>query len=1116
MHRLMINRSVLLALATCLLVPALLFAQNDNGGGGGGNGNGGGGRPDFGGRGGGFRGRGGRGGFRQRFGMPGMPGSETPNPNAPPTANPTDANPGAAKPGDAQKKPDDKPTVPKVETGPPPVIRPPAYDNPALYRDQRLTVDDKRMVRSFNFQDAPWQFVLEELARISGMSLDWQQLPGDSLNLRTNVDHTVVQARDIINEHLLARGYSILVDPKTATMSVVNLDTVNTALVPRVAPEDLARLQPHELVKVSFRLDWMLADQAAIEFKSVLSPKARLLALKTTNRLEAVDAVENLRQLAEILDEEQGQGGGDRLVKEFDLRYTRAPEVLEQLQAFLGVKKDATATANPQEAQRQMFMQQRMAMQQMMMGQSPGQPATAAPPRAEIRLMANQRRNTILVNAPPDQMAIIKQTIYKLDVPPDRSPQAGSGQSMQVYRLATADPEVVVNFLDAVGDLDPQTKLDVDKKNRAVVAFANAHDQKQIAALVKNLDGSDRKLKVIQLHGLDASLVAGTLRTLLAGDEQTKTNDNNSNNFAFPFGFGRRGGGGRGFGWSNPTPATNTEEVVTGKFRVDADAANNRLILWANKIELEQVEACLAELGEIASPKSRTSDNVRVLDFGNGGDEQQFLERLRRVWPALGKDGTKLIIDVPEKKAGKDEDKQQGTMEPQKEQPAPKESPKPAAAPTKSAVSRGADAPSGSGPRAENSAARNAIPVHLAALTRTTPPADRVLADAGTAREANATATETTPAPQRFMRRRRAASPVPLPTAAPAAAAAPSAATDNASPAAADKPASNDPVYITRSPDGKLIIASRNSEALDALEKLAARIGPPRKDYSVFTLHYATAASVRFNLEEFFATERTGEYRRSDSSGSSGGTVSPGLSQRRPLRFLDDMQTNSILVQGASGDQLRQIGDLIDMYDRPEQPNSKASRMTKIFPIVHSRAALIAETLKDVFRDLLSANDKALEGSNGGGRSSQGRPMRSFLDAAEDEARINQGRFKGQLSLGVDETSNRLIVSCPESLMRNIEKIIEDLDKAAAPVETTFQVLRIDRNIDASVVQKKLMEMLKKPGTASDLQSPNGQASPQQQQQQGPQRQRGGNGGGGGGGRGRGGQMPAESTTSNN
>ena len=170
---------------------------------------------------------------------------------------------------------------------------------------------------------------------------------------------------------------------------------------------------------------------------------------------------------------------------------------------------------------------------------------------------------------------------------------------------------------------------------------------------MKNLDGTDRKLKVIQLHGLDASLVAGTLRGLLAGDDQSKADNNNSNSSDHfgPFGFGPRRG--RGFGWSGPTPTPAKEETSTGKFRVDADAANNRLILWANKIEIEQVEACLTELGEIA-PRERGRESVRFLDLGNGGEEQRFLERLRLVWPALSKEGSKLIIDVPSKQPDED------------------------------------------------------------------------------------------------------------------------------------------------------------------------------------------------------------------------------------------------------------------------------------------------------------------------------------------------------------------------------------------------------------------------------------------------------------------------------
>ena len=57
----------------------------------------------------------------------------------------------------------------------------------------------------------PGPDVLDWLATVSGMSLDWQELPGDYLNLITQRSYTVEEARDLINRHLLARGYTLLV-----------------------------------------------------------------------------------------------------------------------------------------------------------------------------------------------------------------------------------------------------------------------------------------------------------------------------------------------------------------------------------------------------------------------------------------------------------------------------------------------------------------------------------------------------------------------------------------------------------------------------------------------------------------------------------------------------------------------------------------------------------------------------------------------------------------------------------------------------------------------------------------------------------------------------------------
>jgi len=1073
MPRSLVKRILFLFLAVSLAAPELLVAQGGPGGGG------------FG------RGR------RGRF--PGMGGIPPVIPATPPANN-------AEKP--AEPKKDDKPAEPKKDEGPAPITRPQAPDNSASLAEQKMTIDSKRGV-SFNFQEAPWTFVVEELARVSGTNLDWTQLPGDSLNLRSNKKYTVAEARDLVNEHLMARGYAILFDAKNQTMTVVNMDTLNTALVPRVQPEDLEALPAHDLVKVSFRLDWLMAKDAVEEFKQVLSPKAKLLPLKTTNRLEAIDLAVNLKQLYNLLDEEQGRRSMDRLVQEFDLRFTRAPEVVEQLELFLGLKKPGQpgqdAGGNPM----QQMMMQRMAMMAAQNGQPGQQPqanAMQAPP--EIHLMADTRRNKVIANAPPDKMGIIKAAIWKIDAPSGRDGLTDNAQPMQVYHLATLDPEMAVAFLQSVVDLDPQTKLEPDKKNKSVIAFASPKDQKVIAAMVKNLDGADRSLKVIQLRKLDADMVAGTLRLTMVGEDKN-ANNNNNNGYG-----GRRYGGWFGFGMQNQTEDTNNQT----KFRVEADVVENRLIVWANTIELDLVNRCLAELGEIPR-RDRGTETVRVLDAGQGDDEQAFLERLRRVWPALGKNGNKLIIDVPKPKKPQEEDSKpdQGVQ-------------KPAGTPSAS----NADG------NVHNSSVSTAEPiaapvVRLADFKRPAAVDDKSLADASTKEDASAKETDKAPkavaseADKTTKAIASEADKTTKPNSAPADSDVPPVMNrrhrlleklrdSQTPPATGEKDAKTEdpsnqgaPIIITRGANGKLVITSKDTQALDAIEEMMGRIAPPKKDYAVYYLKHADSQSVKYNLDDFFQVEKkensNDRARRwwwdDDSSNKTDDT--PKLSRRKPLRFIDDPQTNSILVQGGTPDQLRQIEDLINMYDNPKNTSTRPARVTQIFHIAHNKASVIAEQIKDTYKDLLSSKDKAMESFNqtkAQGKSG-GRGYISYdFGEHDDDGKMSNSRFSGALSMGIDDSTNTLVVSCAtQNMMLNVQQLIKELDKSAVPAAQSFTVLQINRSIDANNLTKKLSDILKKP-TAT--QTPGQQPGQNQPQQQGRRGGRGGNRGGNDGGGGEG------------
>ncbi len=72
------------------------------------------------------------------------------------------------------------------------------------------------------------------------------------------------------------------------------------------------------------------------------------------------------------------------------------------------------------------------------------------------------------------------------------------------------------------------------------------------------------------------------------------------------------------------------------------------------------------------------------------------------------------------------------------------------------------------------------------------------------------------------------------------------------------------PVQIAVGPDGRLVISSQDTAALDLLEELFAQLAPPRKDFKIFTLKYASAFWIRVNSQDYFKEELedTGQRRR--------------------------------------------------------------------------------------------------------------------------------------------------------------------------------------------------------------------------------------------------------------
>ena len=508
-----------------------------------------------------------------------------------------------------------------------------------------------------------------------------------------------------------------------------------------------------------------------------------------------------------------------------------------------------------------------------------------------------------------------------------------------------------------------------------------------VQSLVEKLDGSPRNFEVIALRRLRADEVAGSIQFMLSPEEKKETQ---RSRWSYYDSYG-----------SNSQETTRKDERP---FRVDADVENNRLLVWANEVELAEVQGLLAKMGEIPSDQTNP-ESTRTLEFGSPEEADRMLKQLRQLWPNVAPN--ELL--TPEA--------------------APATVPKPKT-PVKVET-----------PPSDASHRSRRTPARFSQL-------ETVLAD-----EEDEAPTE--PQPRRH----------PLAEDEPAIAEAPSENLPTATTAGIP------PIAMYRLPDGRVIIGSADTRALDQLELLVRDLRPKNPDFQVFHLKNSNtwAYGLELNLKDFFETEED-DKTILDWYGdvvSTKDKTPSRLSKRRKLKIISDAESRTILVQNATAEQLATIEKLIEVYDLPESNDPRAIRVTRIFGLKYSQASVISDTVKAVYRDLLSSSDPALQpkGDDKQPPQSQG-PSTSYIfgrsnsdTTKKDEPKETPIRFKGLLSIGVDEISNSLVVSSASGLMDDIGQLIEALDEAAKP-STKLEVMQLNSRVDAASIQEKLSGLL--------------------------------------------------------
>lgn len=458
------------------------------------------------------------------------------------------------------------------------------------------------------FRDQDWTTALSWLAERLKLNLDWQTLPEDKLSLSSSQEITVEAAEDLFNMQLLARGFVLL--KRDGVLRLVTLKDIDITLVPRVDPEQLADLPKHSVARVSFPLEWMIAEEAAKELQPLLSPYGKVSPMASANRLEVVDAVVNLREFHRLLIEAEKADARRERVAEFRMKHRRVEDIAPKVRQLLGLPAEQAPVPNQTQLDIEEAKFKIEAMKQM--GRD-ARELVSQDKKVTIFVAVNEKENSLLVNAPPNKLEIVRQTVDAMDKPLEDKESAWETISrVKVYDVAGFDPIVVsrvVAGFQEKGTIDKSTRLQYEPAYNRFIVFGSPEDQLTVAQLMESFKAERRTATVLPLANLDPVYASKTVLTILKTPDRPST-----------------------------TPGTPSD----GKFQIEADPKNRRLLLWATPAEVTEVREFLARLGETFSSQAMDS-KLHVIEM-RGQNSEEISQKLQRIWSEIS--DSPLLIDA--------------------------------------------------------------------------------------------------------------------------------------------------------------------------------------------------------------------------------------------------------------------------------------------------------------------------------------------------------------------------------------------------------------------------------------------------------------------------------------
>ncbi len=289
----------------------------------------------------------------------------------------------------------------------------PAAPGPAVVEsdgDRYITMD---------FQDVDIAVLVKFIGEITGKNFVMDERVQGKVTVVSPTRITPEEAYQVFQAVLQVKGFTTV--PSGAAIRIIptkeakatSLRTVDGG-VPSPAEEYVTRLVPLTQVDVG--------DLIGV-LQPMVSPDGLVTGYPQTNALILVDSAANVERLSKLV-AELDVASSRRQTAILNLRHAVAGELAETIQAAL---EDRAAPGVPAQ---------------------PGKPAPAGGAQLRaFKITPDDRTNTLIVNAPPEQMQAIRAMVERLDVPLP----PGSGKVHVYYLKYASSEDLLPVLLDVTG-----------------------------------------------------------------------------------------------------------------------------------------------------------------------------------------------------------------------------------------------------------------------------------------------------------------------------------------------------------------------------------------------------------------------------------------------------------------------------------------------------------------------------------------------------------------------------------------------------------------------------------------------------------------------------------------